>query len=157
MFKIPGGPIDWKAWEAEALRPKSRKQSPEQRERNRQAQLAAAQRRRNAAAALAQAQAELARLRPVHIAPTLRNYDRILGCMELGKWYSTRDIADLSGVNYQSVKAQAVRFWMDGDLDRAQNPAWKPPERQGARQEPKWLYSVRRRALAAHRLAVALG
>lgn len=161
-FNIPGGPIDWDAWVAEAIQPRGnlgRKRSPEQ-----CARLSAAQKLRfaNQRAKLAEAIAARKAAEPI---PEPK-YDpwafvtvteRLLGSMQPGEWYATVDMARVApAVKYQACKAFAVTWWREGILVRRQNPDWKPPERVGARQEPKWLYGLSQEGERRHRLAAPL-
>lgn len=163
MPYLPGGPIDWAAWMAEATQPrgmKGRKHGPEIRAKFSAAQKARYARKREALAeALRLArEAEAANPKPKPWDPLacVTVTDRILGNMEPGSWYATLDMAKVSGANYQACKAFAVTWFRAGVLQRRQNPAWKPPERVGARQEPKWLYGLSAEGERRHRLAAAL-
>ena len=155
------GPIDWAAWMAEAAGPrgaKGKKRSPEQK-----ARLSAAQKKR-----FAERRAQLAELlqREAATPPPPPPYDplacvtatdRILGAMQPDSWYALPGLAKLSGVKYQSCKAFAVTWCRKADLlVRTQNPVWKPPERPGMRQEPKWLYRLSKQGEQRHRLSAAL-
>ena len=51
---------------------------------------------------------------------------KILGAMEPGNWYGMPDIEVLSGANRNSLKWRLARLWMDGILERAENPEWSP-------------------------------
>lgn len=159
MPPLPGGPIDWKAWEAEvwATVPKrrggpGRTLTPQQRENISEGQ------RKRFARHRAQLAAAVAARPPAPPAPmrSVTVYETILGAMQPGNWYSTRDMADASGENYQSCKALGPKWLGLGWVERAQNPAWKPPERPGMAQEPKWLYRLTQEGEKRHRLAVAL-
>lgn len=160
---LPGGPIDWAAWTAEAIKPrgmKGRKMSPEV-----CAKFSAAQKKRFAhqRAQLAEAlrlqrEAQVANPAPAIYDPlvNVNNETRVFGTMEPGSWYSTLDMAQVSSVKYQSCKALAVKWWRAAMLKRQQNPDWRPPERPGAPQAPKWLYALTAVGEQRHRLAKAI-
>lgn len=154
MPPLPGGPIDWAAWTAEAMAPrgnKGRKMSPEICAKFSAAQKArfARQRALVAAAVAAQPKPPPAPMRQVTVT------ENILGRMQPGSWYSTRDMSEASGENYQSCKALGPKLHRDGVLKRAQNPAWVPVL-PGHRQEPKWLYALSPVGEQRHRMAAAL-
>jgi hypothetical protein len=154
MPPLPGGPIDWEAWTREAMAPrgnKGRKMSPEICAKFSAAQKARFARQRAALAEAAKRQP------PPPPAPdrTVTVYETILGSMEPGRWYSTRDMRDVSGERYGSCKALAPRWYAEGILRRAQNPAWAPVK-PGQRQEPKWLYCLTPEGEKRHRAAAAL-
>ena len=160
LEKLTGGPIDWDAWAREAAQPrgtyKGKKFGPEIR-----AKFSAAQKKRFAAkrALLAEALKNAAPPPPPPYDPFayVTVTDRLLGSMQPGSWYSTRDMAEVAGVKYQACKAFAVTWWRKtGLLVRILNPAWKPPERVGGRQEPKWLYGLSEEGKKRHRLSAAL-
>lgn len=154
MPLLPGGPIDWDAWMAEASAPrgnKGRKRTPEQLARQSVAQKARFARQRAAIAEAVKRQP----LPPPAPMRTVTVYETILGNMEPGQWYSTRDMADVSGENYQSCKALGPKWLAMGWAKRAQNPAWVPVK-PGHRQEPKWLYALTPEGEKRHRAAVAL-
>ncbi len=137
---------------AESLAPRGRKKrTPEQLARQSEAQRARFARLRAAvvAAEAAKPKPPPAPMRQVTV------YETILGSMEPGKWYSTRDMSEASGERYGSCKALAVRWYGEGVLKRAQNPAWAPVP-PGHRQEPKWLYALTPEGERRHRLAAAL-
>jgi hypothetical protein len=162
--RLPGGPIDWAAWVADATSQprgrggKGRKLSPEV-----CAKFSVAQKARFAKQRAALAEVE--RLRAIEAAQQPAPYDpwafvtvqdRLLGSMQPGEWYATVDMARVApAVKYQSCKALAVTWWRKGWLERRQNPEWKPVP-VGARQEPKWLYALAGEALERHQLAKAL-
>lgn len=157
-------PIDWKAWEAEAAayaanRGKGRKQTEAQRERNRQAQLKRHARAREALAALAREQAREAELARANAPKPLYEHERMFAALEPGKWYASRDMANLAGVKYQTCKAWVVKWYREGWLARAQNPAWETGDvcRGGmATRQVRWLYRLTAKGVQRHRFAVAL-
>lgn len=156
--RIPGGPIDWAAWCAEAAQPrgnKGKKLGPALIERQRQAQLKVhAARRQKLADALRAAPAPEPPYDPWAFVTVT---DRLLGAMQPGSWYATVDMSRVApAVKYQACRAFAVTWWRAGILLRRQNPTWKPPERVGAPQEPKWLYCLTAEGERRHRLVAAL-
>lgn len=137
---------------------KGRKMTPEQCAKFSVAQRARfARQRAKLAAALAEAR-EAARNAPVKFDPQagVKSSEKILGGMEPGKWYSTRDMHDVSGAPYDSCKGFAPKWWKLGWLLREQNPDWRPPERPGMAQEPKWLYCLGQEGERRHRAALAV-
>jgi len=165
MPPLPGGPIDWAAWQAEHLvRPagnKGRKFGPEVRAKFSAAQRARFARQRAERAALEARNRELEAGRPREaifdpVASVIKT-DRLLGSLQPGVWYSTRDMSEAApGVGYGTCKAWAALWWREGVMVRQQNPAWKPPERIGMPQEPKWLYRLSLEGEKRHRRAAAL-
>jgi len=159
---LGGVPIDWAAWEAEASKPrgpyKGKKYGPEVRARMSAAQKARfATRRAELAEALAKAKAlDAQKPKPYDHLAAVSHTDRIFGSLVPGQWYARPDIATVSGVRYQPVKAYAVKFWKQGFLERIQNPAWKPPERVGMKQEPRWLYRLTKEGEKRHAVCAAL-
>lgn len=156
--RIPGGPIDWPAWVAEASQPrgnKGRKYGPEI-----CAKFSAGQRKRFAAqrAKLAAALAAEKKPQPPYDPWAFVTVtDRLLGSMQPGSWYAVPDMANVApAVKYNACKAFAVTWWRAGIFKRRQNPDWKPPARVGAPQEPKWLYSLSPEGERRHRLVAAL-
>ena len=160
---IHPGPIDWEAWMREASQPrgnKGKKRTPEQCAKLSAAQKArfAKQRAQMAEAMRLAREAEAARPKPDIYDPLawVTVTDKVLGNMEPGGWYASLDMSRIAGVKYQACKAFAVKWWRDGILVRRQNPDWRPPERVGAKQEPKWLYSLTAEGVERHRLSAAL-
>jgi hypothetical protein len=150
--QAPVAAIDWAQWEAEAA-PKPRTFGPELR-----AKLSAAQRASHARKRQRLAEA-LANEAPPPAAPILRTVtvtEQIFGTMQPGVWYASPDIARVSGTRYGTCKAVVFTWTREGWLERAQNPEWKPPERVGGRQEPKWIYRLTAKGERRHRIAAAL-
>jgi hypothetical protein len=48
--------------------------------------------------------------------------------MEPGRWYGTPDMARLSGLRRNPLDVIVRRMVRDGELERAENPAWRPVE-----------------------------
>jgi hypothetical protein len=130
---------------------KGRKRTPEQLARQSVAQKARFARQR-ALIAAAVAAAPKPPPAPARVVTVTEN---ILGHMQPGEWYSTRDMRDMTGEDYGSCKALGPKLWQDGVLRRAQNPDWVPVP-PGHRQEPKWVYSLTAEGVRRHLMAAAL-
>lgn len=156
-LRLPGGPIDWKAWHAEMAeqaRPKGL--TPEQRARQIASRKANAERRRRETAEREQELLRLKLAAPAEPRKSLTNEEMLLGTMEPDTWYSVRDMHEASGVRYDSCKAYGPKLFREGWFERMQNPDWRPPVRVGAPQLPKWLYRLSWKARERARQARAL-